>query len=134
VNQRTGDIELTDGHIFAGRYSGTWDDNIYSDFGISTVLTDRGNSVSGSFYYSSNYIACCGGPDDGMITLRFDESNNITSFIYNQTLDSFMGGACPGTYSGAGIVTDFINLQIDFEGDDCEGPHTGGKIKLKRVE
>ncbi len=131
LNEKTDEIILSDKHVLEGNYTGTWNDNLYTDFGISAELKFQAGKLRGSFYYSSNFTSCCGGSDDGMITVTLD-GDNITDFDYNQFLDSFMGGECPGFYTGTGIVEDIITLKVDFEGDDCEGPHTDGKIVLKK--
>lgn len=123
---------LVDEPFLDGKYIGTWDDNIYTGFGISAELTLAGSTLGGPFWYSRNYTSCCGGETDGKITLRLSDQE-ITDFTYNQTLVQFMGGACNGTYKGTGQIENFTDLVIDFSGDDCEGPHTNGKIRLMKV-
>ncbi|MGE0590067.1 MAG: hypothetical protein AB7O48_15925 [Cyclobacteriaceae bacterium] len=124
---------LKDQSPLIGRYRGLWSDNIYTNFGISADLKPLAeNSVSGSFYYSREFKPCCGGSDDGIVTLTATEQSSI-QFIYDQNLLTFMGG-CPGQYTGSGEIVDFVKLEINFSGNDCEGPHTGGKIVLNRVK
>lgn len=124
-------ITLADAHILQGKYIGLWNDNIYTNFGISADLTYQDNVLSGPFYYTGNFTACCGGPDDGKITVRI-EDNIITSFVYDQVLITFMNG-CNGLYTGTGRVRNTIELDINFEGNDCEGPHTGGRITMTKI-
>ena len=133
LNTQIGDAKITDAHFLTGRFGGTWDDNIYAGFGISAELDLRGKILSGPFWYSNNFTSCCGGQNDGSITLELEDSK-ITSFRYDQKLVSFMGGACNGTYTGEGEIENFTELVINFEGDDCEGPHTGGRIRLVKVQ
>lgn len=133
LNTNTAKIRFTDRHPLEGKYIGSWDDNLYTDFGISAELTFSQNRLSGPFYYSASFTACCGGSDDGSIAITLD-GNTITLFRYVQSLDSFMGGACDGLYSGDGMVENLTSLSINFTGEDCEGAHTGGKIVLERIE
>jgi len=121
--------------ILSGKYRGTWDDNIYTSFGITAVISGSGNTFSGPFYYSNglpDFTSCCGTADDGRIIVKID-GESITEFIYNQDLPTFMGG-CPGLYDGTGSLKDAITLLVNFSGEDCEGPHTGGRIELERIE
>lgn len=133
LNTQIAEAKFTDGHFLDGNFTGTWDDNLYSNFSISTNLTFAGSTLSGPFWYSPSFTSCCGGQDDGSILLNLD-GDNITNFTYNQKLVSFMGGACDGTYTGNGKIENFVELLIDFEGDDCEGKHTGGKIRLVKAQ
>jgi len=132
LNTQVAEVEITDSHFLTGRFAGTWDDNIYTAFGITAELTLNGSTLGGSFWYSSNFTSCCGGENDGTILLKLAE-DQITSFIYNQQLVSFMGGACNGTYTGEGQIENFTDLIINFTGEDCEGPHTNGKIRLRKI-
>ncbi|RMG81188.1 MAG: hypothetical protein D6714_13380 [Bacteroidetes bacterium] len=133
LNTLTDEITPADRHFLEGRYVGLWNDNLYLDFGISTELKFQAGKLRGAFYYSPTFVPCCGGEDDGTLTIEVID-NLVTEFRYNQTLDSFMGGPCPGLYTGTGTVENFITLRVDFSGDDCEGPHTGGSIVLTRIE
>ena len=133
INEQVDEFILRDKHILDGRYIGTWDDNLYTNFGISADLKIDQGILSGPFYYSAGFVACCGGSNDGHIRLQID-GQAITSFVYNQSLEAFMGGFCSGKYEGEGKIVDLINLHIDFTGDDCEGPHTDGKIILTRFD
>jgi len=136
INRSTGTFRLTDQNVLIGRYSGTWNDNLYTDFGISAVLEEKGTTISGPFYYSQSFASCCGGNDDGSIRV-VTEDDKITSFTYSQTLLSFNGGPCDGLYSGSGSIEQGptgISILVNFEGNDCEGSHTGGRINLVRIE
>lgn len=133
MNENIDQITLANKHFLEGRYTGTWNDNLYVDFGISAELKFQAGKLRGDFFYSSNFTSCCSGENDGMITLEIDE-NVILSYEYNQVLDSFMGGECTGLYIGNGVVEDFLRLKIDFTGDDCEGPHFGGAIVFNKIE
>ena len=118
-----------------GDYTGTWNDNLYTDFPISTRLDDRGNDMyGGPFFYSQQgaFIPCCMDTDDNG-NISFEVSgDSILKFRYNQQLEFFQGG-CPGLYQGSGTI-DTINgiINIDFTGEDCEGMHTGGRMYLQR--
>lgn len=125
-------INLTNKNPLEGGYKGTWDDNFYTNFPISARIDNSTDTeISGPFYYTSNFRACCGGRDDGSIVLTLD-GNNITVFRYDQDLLTYMGG-CIGTYTGSGKIVDFRSFQIDFTGSDCDGAHTGGRISLTKV-
>ena len=124
-------IKLVTDHPLSGNYRGTWDDNLYSNFPITARLTFFGDNGSGPFFYTGGFTSCCGGNDDGDISLKIT-GTTINTFIYNQDLIDFMGG-CPGNYSGEGNFTFPFTFSIDFTGNDCEGPHTGGKIVLRKI-
>jgi len=124
---------LTNAHPLEGEYTGRWDDNIYTNFPISTRIDNFDqDQVSGKFYYSANFRSCCGGRDDGFITLTLD-GNNIKAFRYDQDLLNYKGG-CPGLYTGTGSVVQFTSLEIQFTGNDCDGQHSGGRISMRRIE
>ena len=131
-NNEVGRIVPSNDHILKGKFIGTWNDNIYTDFGISAELNFTGGRVNGSFYYSSTFSSCCMGATDGSINFKLN-GNQIEEFVYNQQLEQFMGGECPGLYEGSGTISNYTTLIIDFEGNDCEGPHTGGKISLSKI-
>lgn len=126
-------ILLKNENILNGRYIGSWTDNIYTNFGISCELEFIAGKLRGDFFYSPGFSPCCGGEDDGSITIDL-EGNIIKEFVYNQDLDSFMGGRCPGLYKGTGTLKGLSTLEISFEGNDCEGDHTGGRIILEKIE
>ncbi len=129
---------LQDAGIYDGDYVGTWSDNLYTNFGISAQLVSSGNLVRGAFFYSNNFTSCCNGSNDGGISFTIDGSQ-VLDFKYNQQIANFVGvsgqtfGNCPGQYFGEGTIANDILLDISYEGEDCEGPHTGGKIRLRRV-
>jgi len=136
INQRTREFRMSDQHILIGKYIGQWNDNLYTNFAISTEINMAGLSISGPFYYSGSFSSCCGGENDGGIRITL-EDEIITSFTYSQDLESFQGGPCDGTYTGTGELENNnagLKLVINFEGNDCEGPHTGGLITLDRIE
>lgn len=116
-----------------GNFVGTWDDNIYMSFPISTILSrNPSGGYTGPFFYSQNgsFTPCCNDAENnGSISFTI-EGDSILDFRYNQRLEFFMGG-CPGLYTGKGIVTG-NTLNISFTGNDCEGEHTGGRIVLRK--
>lgn len=136
LNVENEEIQLADGHFLNGDYQGTWDDNLYTGFGITAKIEVSAQStiILGDFFYSSSFTSCCGGTNDGTISFRLSDEGVISDFRYAQNLVSFMGGACPGTYTGEGILENYTTLKINFSGDDCEGPHTGGRIVLNRIQ
>ncbi len=117
-----------------GDYTGTWNDNIYSNFPISARLSEgRKDFFSGPFFYSQNgsFVPCCmDANDNGKIFFEV-KGDSIINFRYDQQLEFYMNG-CPGTYTGSGIINSSGRLIIDFAGDDCDGTHTGGKIILMK--
>ena len=116
-----------------GNFTGLWNDNIYTDFPISTRLTRTPTGgYTGPFFYSQNgnFTPCCNDMDDnGSISFTI-EGDSILNFRYNQKLEFFMNG-CPGLYTGKGVVNG-TTLNISFTGNDCEGEHTGGRIVLRK--
>jgi len=134
INKESEQMILQEIHFLTGDYTGTWDDNLYTAFGISTRinLNLSGGRASGEFFYSSTFSSCCEGVTDGTISFILKENGNIEDFIYRQDLANFQGGQCTGTYTGSGVLENYTTLLIDFTGEDCEGPHTGGKIRLQK--
>ncbi len=126
-------VSLSSVHYLQGKYAGTWDDNFYTAFPISADLTYDLGWLRGSFYYTGSFAACCGGPDDGKISVEIVNDSIIKSFRYDQVLITYMNG-CNGTYTGDGAIKFYTNLNINFSGDDCDGSHTGGKIVLRKIE
>jgi len=125
-------LSLKDIAPLIGEYVGTWNDNFYTNFGISSRITAIGeNSYSGEFFYSGSFLSCCGGSNDGHIFFGLD-NGDLSNFVYNQDLITYKDG-CPGYYEGSGVL-DGITLNINFEGDDCDGHHTNGIIKLVRIK
>ena len=118
-----------------GDYIGTWDDNIYTSFPISTKVTEgRTDFYQGPFFYSQNgsFTPCCmDSEDNGSISFEV-KGDSILNFRYDQVLQFYMGG-CPGDYRGSGIINSSGWLLIDFTGDDCDGTHTGGRIVLRKT-
>ncbi|MEQ9423215.1 MAG: hypothetical protein RJQ09_02265 [Cyclobacteriaceae bacterium] len=119
-----------------GIWSGTFTDNIYPSgtfpFTIDVAFVNA-NTLRGPFYYSGSTVSCCNSQDDGEITIEFD-GDVVTKLTMNQDLPFFMGG-CPGFYRGSGIIkriNEFISMDLDFEGEDCEGIHVGGKLLLSK--
>jgi len=127
-------VTLSDQYALNGSYAGTWNDNLYTDFPVSAVLSfdQIANKLIGSFYYTPDFVACCGGSDDGKVEFTIN-GTTIINYVYNQDLPDFQGG-CPGTYSGTGTVNNPVTLEVDFSGDDCEGHHSFGKLELIRSE
>jgi hypothetical protein len=132
-------ITLTSIHPLIGAYTGTWNDNFYTNFAISWRINSLTNGqLVGELFYTGNFTPCCnaatgGTGNDGVIELELDESNlEISSYIYRQDLTTYMGG-CPGFYEGTGSYDQFsFALSIDYTGSDCDGNHTGGKLELTR--
>ena len=131
IDEETEAFTFTDGHYLDGRYTGLWNDNIYANFAISAELKFERGMVSGPFYYSGSFSSCCGGENDGFIFFDL-ENNAILDFKYNQDLITYMNG-CPGKYTGDGQLVRYLQLDINFTGDDCDGHHTGGKIELNKI-
>ena len=133
IAERKASITLTDGSPILGRYVGTWNDNLFSNVSVSFWLNEQnGSRVSGHFYISSNFQPAYGGEDnDGTITvLLAEDGTNSFTFRYNQDLPEYMGG-CPGVYTGEGEFA-ALNVSISFVGEDCDGLHEDGSIRVER--
>ena len=130
LNSQSGLISLSEEHFLNGDYTGTWNDNLYTDFGISAKLKVSGSTISGPFFYSPNFVSCCSGINDGSISFRLVDGA-VQNFKYAQSLASFMGGECPGVYNGEGVQENYTSFVIPFDGNDCEGDHVGEIILTK---
>ena len=127
--------------VLAGKYSGTWNDNLYTDFAVSLILEeDINNEYEGTFYYTGGFRSCCNGSgaNDGSIELSAD-FDSITRFYFDQFLSSFVGvngttyQNCGGAYEGSGSINFRTHeFEIHFTGEDCEGVHTDGTLLLRR--
>ena len=126
--------EMEESSLVEGDYTGTWDDNLYTNFPISAKINKiREGLFRGPFFYSQNgsFTPCCSDAENnGHITFEV-EGDSILNFNYDQSLQFYMGG-CPGKYTGSGIINSNGWLLIDFGGEDCDGIHTGGKIVLRK--
>lgn len=124
-------ITLEDKPIYAGKYSGIWNDALFSNFKVSMILN---NDYSGAIFYSSNFTTCCpkGGTSDAVVQFVIN-GTQITYFKAMQSLGDYKGGSCEGTYTAQGEVTDEITLTIsNLTGTDCDGDHTPGKVVFTR--
>jgi hypothetical protein len=128
----TKQITLLDQPIFAGSYSGVWNDAIVKDFRVTMRL---GADYRGEIFYSPNFKPCCppGTSNDGTVQVAIDGAT-ISSFVVQQYLGSYKGGHCKATYTGRGEVTDEVTLSIlELSGSDCDGTHTPGTIQFTRL-
>lgn len=134
VSDSYGTLTLTDKNPLLGSYTGIWNDNLFSDIPISFRLENESEtSVSGPFFISNDFTTYSNTPgDNGTITLRFEDNQDgvVSSFTYNQNMPVYQGG-CPGTYTGDGTFQ-MLAIDLDFTGNDCDGAHSGGKIKMTR--
>lgn len=124
---------------FEGRWTGLWNDSLFSGLAVSAETQDLGDGrFTGQFYFNTmgnaNFTPCCGGANnDGVFTFTL-EGNQVMDFEYRQNAPDYMGG-CPGFYTGSGELNESINqLRINFTGDDCDGFHDNGTIFFKTVE
>ncbi len=126
--------------ILKGSYTGSWTDNLYTDFQVSFAIEGSNGDYDGEFFYTAGFRSCCNGAgeNDGTVSIssNFDQ---ITRFRYNQFLSQFTGvngtnyQNCSGNYSGSGTFNFQTNvMEIEFSGSDCEGGHTGGILVMKR--
>jgi len=117
-----------------GEYVGVWNDNLFSDIEVSARISSSSSNdlYRGDFFISTNLSPTWGGTTDGDISFAFN-SNGIENFRYNQDLPNYRGG-CPGVYIGTGEIENDITITINFTGDDCDGRHEDGVIKLTRLK
>ncbi|RLD22127.1 MAG: hypothetical protein DRI69_02110 [Bacteroidetes bacterium] len=126
------EFSFTDEHYLNGDYKGTWDDNLDSEFPVSATLAFLAGELRGAFFATISLVPCCGGVDDGKLSIKLD-GTTITSFRYDQQLDDFGNGTpCPGLYVGDGEVTNYTTLVIHYTGNDCEGEHIDGLLTLRK--
>lgn len=118
-----------------GKWTGTWNDNLFSNIGISADIRKVAEGkYSGVMYIASDrsngpFTPCCGATDNnGRVTFDAD-GDNVFNFVYNQVAPDYRGG-CPGTYKGDGSITG-EKLRINFTGDDCDGFHDDGRFDWK---
>jgi hypothetical protein len=130
------EMELKDQSNFIGDYTGTWDDNLHQNIAVSArIKSESSGLLSGEFFATHNFTpyadgASVGAENDGSIRIRINDIDQIELFQYNQDLPTYMDG-CPGLYTGSGIYSD-LTFEIDYEGEDCDGFHEGGKLILNR--
>jgi len=135
LSNKTANIALSNDSPLVGRYAGTWNDNLYTDYPNSfEILSANETTASGVLYYSGSFSPCCGNTqNDGTINLNFNLATGVISnFTYNQVLANYLGGECNATYSGSGMI-DGLNMTINLTGTDCEGPHGAITIESNRV-
>ncbi len=127
---RTHSIVNSAEHHLSGDYFGTWDDNIYKE-SIRATLKVQGAVLSGEFRFLGGVSYLYQGTDDGIISMTL-QKDSLRNFIFEQNKQYNHQPNCLGLYNGQGFVKDFTILMIDFEGYDCNGPHTDGRIILER--
>ncbi len=133
VSEEFANITLTDDSPILGKYVGSWNDNLFTNIDVSFILeSQNGNRVTGPFFISTNFRPAWGGEEnDGTITIDLnEEGSNEIIFRYNQDLPDYMGG-CPGLYVGEGSFSS-MRINISFTGDDCDGFHENGSIRVDR--
>lgn len=133
ISDKYANISLTDKHPLLGNYAGLWNDNLFTDVNISFRLENEDmDKLTGAFFATGTFSPFGGGAlvDDGTITLELskDQKGSFDSFRYDQNLPTYQGG-CPGLYVGNGTFK-VLEISISFTGDDCDGNHTGGSIKV----
>lgn len=119
---------------FHGKYSGGWTSraasgSVYSNTAASASINESSTDQwSGDFFFSSNQTPCCGNPTNNGSLLFTLRDSTITNFRY---FDSVIG--CGGLFEGEGRLEENGSITIDFTGRDCEGEHSGGKLRLSKV-
>jgi hypothetical protein len=138
ISARESKITLVNQHPLIGSYAGIWNDNIYTNFAVSMVIDESTSThLNGVLFYSPNFQPCCnaaqvGAENDGTVSFEFsNEEKKFSSYVFNQVLLTYMGG-CNGTYNGDGSH-EILTISINYEGQDCDGFHTGGNIEFTRV-
>jgi len=125
------DLTLKNRPVFAGAYTGLWNDALFQNFKVTMRLND---DYKGEIFYSGNFTTCCpvGGASDATVELILD-GMAIISFKAMQYLGSYKGGHCEATYAATGVITDEVTLSIsNLTGTDCDGNHTPGTIVFTR--
>ena len=125
------EITLKNKPVYAGNYSGLWNDALFPNFAVTMRLND---DYTGVIFYSNNFTTCCpaGGASDASATFVIN-GNTITSFTALQYLGDYKGGHCPATYKATGTITDEITLSVsNLTGTDCDGNHAPGTIVFTR--
>lgn len=127
------DITLKNRPIYAGRYTGIWNDALFPNFKVSMVLD---NDYKGNIFYSENFVSCCpaGEMNDAAAAFVIN-GTTITSFEAKQFLPNYgtKGDGCPATYTAVGTIPNEITLSLTgLMGTDCDGIHTPGTIVFTR--
>jgi hypothetical protein len=112
---------------YVGKWSSTTPLNTYDRIPMSMRITasDIPGKFRGQFFFTASFVSCCNsGSSDGSILIEVEE-NTIKSFVYNDILPN-----CNGRFEGDGFINENGEISISFAGNDCEGDHTGGLIRM----
>jgi len=121
---------LADKPIYSGNYTGLWADATLGSLQISAIIYD---DYSGILFYTKNYLPCCGGISDAVITMSVN-GTAISSFHFSQYLGDYKGGHCVTTADATGNFLDDINLVLNaFPFTDCDGSRQVDTFKLTRA-
>lgn len=126
-------ITLKNKPIYAGNYTGVWNDALFKNFAVSMKLND---DYLGEVFYSANFTVCCppGNKEDGIAKFVFS-GTTITSFSLKQYLGNYKNGHCEATYTADGSVSDDIVLSLkNLQGIDCDGNHAPGTVVFTRMQ
>ncbi len=124
------EVELRDQHYLTGRYTGVWNDEMFTDFPHSIELTMIGNKLTGPIYLTEFFIPKHGGDEDGNLSFKVD-GNQITDIVWNEFLNDYMGG-CAGLWTGSGRVSNFMNISLELVGENCLYNSTNVTVEFTR--
>lgn len=128
---RTHSIVNSGEHYLSGDYFGTWNDNIYS-MDIRATLKVQESVLQGEFWFLGGFYYLYQGTHDGIISMTL-QNDSLKNYVFEQYIHKQPAHPiCSGRYNGQGVIEHFTTLMIDFEGDDCNGPHTDGRIRLAK--
>ena len=127
---KSDDVQLLEDTGLSGKYTGTWSSvtptATFAGTSISAILELSGDRLSGEFFVSSTFSSCCGGINDGSLSMLVD-GDQVTAFEYNDTIID-----CSGYFSGTGFIREDGAIFINFTGSDCDGQHTDGLMLLNK--
>ncbi|MEQ9426520.1 MAG: hypothetical protein RJQ09_19005 [Cyclobacteriaceae bacterium] len=115
----------TEEFMIDGIWSGIFRSNLFPNGNAYTFdLAQTGNNkYGGKVYATSGTVSCCGGPDDGSVSLTI-VNDSIDFKIISGVMD------CPGIFEGVGIFEVQEKMVLTFSGNDCDGDHEDGNLTL----
>lgn len=124
-------FDLKDQHYLTGKYTGFWNDSMFTNYQISIEITTSSSGMRGPVYLNHNFQAHHGGNDDGRITFQVN-GESLENIVWMEDLTDYMGG-CSGEWTGTGSIIDITTLSMTLSGENCFYSAQNAAIELKRA-
>ena len=123
-------FDLKDQHFLTGKYTGTWNDSMFTNFPFSMELITSSSGLRGPVYANHNFQAEYGGNDDGRVTFQVT-GDLLENVVWTEDLTDYMGG-CSGEWTGTGTIIDVTTIILNLSGQNCFYSAQDATIEMRR--